>query len=79
LVRIDPLDEEIRQSSPTLDMLSSVGARVTVITEEPERTIDCDIIAISMGRTSQKLLSRSRHPVLVVERTRGKDDLLKAG
>ena len=41
--------------------------------------LDPAVIAISMGRTSQKLLNRSRHPVLVVERTQGKDDLRKAG
>jgi Phosphoglycerate kinase len=43
LVRIDPYDEEIRQTSPTLELLSSAGARVTVITEEPERIIESDI------------------------------------
>jgi 3-phosphoglycerate kinase/nucleotide-binding universal stress UspA family protein len=44
LVRIDPHDElELRESLPTLAFLTSAGARVTVVTEEPERAIACEI------------------------------------
>ena len=65
LVRIAPYDElEMRQSLPTLEFLSSAGARVTVMTEEPERPSGCEIFcneAFSLSheiRTSTTALAR---------------------